>query len=259
MFLLSFLFFVGFCFVLLSFCLCHFIFYFLCFFCFDFAFCFLFLLVSFLLFVFLFLCFLLFWFLCVFQVFCLLMFLLYVLFFLCLSVCFLPTPPFYLATPCGLWGHGSPARSQAWEHQVLATGPPENFWPQGILISVSSPQGPHLSTKTQLTPNSLQALVLLDASGQTTSKTGTQDYPSADRLPKVVLSSQTHQNTPLDTTRQTRDTRASSTHQSAGASPYHQAAYASPWTNFTQQGADTRSKRNYNTAACGKETTKTVS
>ena len=37
-----------------------------------------------------------------------------------------------------------------------------------------------------------------DASHQTISKTGTQPYPLADRLPKVIPSPQTSQNTPVD-------------------------------------------------------------
>ena len=39
-----------------------------------------------------------------------------------------------------------------WEPQIQATGLPENFRPNGILIAVSSPRGPHLGTKTQLHP-----------------------------------------------------------------------------------------------------------
>ena len=39
---------------------------------------------------------------------------------------------------------------------------------------------------------------MLDASCQTTSKTGTQPHSLEDRLPKVILSSQTPQNTSLD-------------------------------------------------------------
>ena len=98
-----------------------------------------------------------------------------------------------------------------------------------------------------------------NSSGQTTSKIGTQPDPSADRLPKVILSSQPPQNTPLNTALTTRGTRPSSTHQRAGTSPSHQEDCTSPWTNLTHQGADTRSKRNYDSAACRKETTNTES
>ena len=39
---------------------------------------------------------------------------------------------------------------------------------------------------------------MLDAPCQTTSKTGTQPHPLAERLTKIILSSQTPQNTPPD-------------------------------------------------------------
>ena len=107
-------------------------------------------------------------------------------------------------------------------------------------------------------PNCLQNPVL-DASCQTTSKTGTQPHPSSDRLPKVILSSQTPPNTQHDMALPIRGTRLSSTHQSTSTSPSNQEAYTSPWTNLTHQGADTINKRNYDPAACGKETTNTVS
>ena len=49
-----------------------------------------------------------------------------------------------------------------------------------------------------------------------------------------------------------RGTRASSTHEREDTRPSHQEAYTSPWTNLTHQGIHTRSKRNYDPAACGK-------
>lgn len=45
-----------------------------------------------------------------------------------------------------------------WECWIQVTRLPENFRPQGKLISVSSPRGPHLSTKTQLHPIACKAL-----------------------------------------------------------------------------------------------------
>ena len=90
-------------------------------------------------------------------------------------------------------------------------------------------------------PNCLQAPVL-DASFQTTSKTGTQSHPSADRLPKDILSSQTPQNTPPDAVLPIRGTRLSSTHQNTATSPSQHEGYTSPWTKLTHQGAETRSK-----------------
>ena len=53
----------------------------------------------------------------------------------------------------------------------------------------------------------------------TTSKTGTQTHPLADRLPKIIISSQTPQKTPLDVVLPTRKTRSSL--QNTGSSPLH--------------------------------------
>ena len=70
---------------------------------------------------------------------CSVLFLLFALGFVCLFLFF----AFFFARraiwPESLW----------WEHQVRATGGPENFMPQGILISVRSHGGPHLGTKPQ--------------------------------------------------------------------------------------------------------------
>ena len=57
------------------------------------------------------------------------------------------------------------------------------------------------------------ALPILDTPCQTTSKTGTQTHPLAERLPKIILSSQTPQNTPPDTLLPTRKIRSSLIHQ----------------------------------------------
>ena len=53
-----------------------------------------------------------------------------------------------------------------------------------------------ISTPRPSFTNCLQVL-MLETSHQTTSKAGTQSYSSANWLPKVILSSQTPQNTPL--------------------------------------------------------------
>ena len=70
---------------------------------------------------------------------------------------------------------------------------------------------------------------------------------------KVILNSQPSQNTAFDIALHTRGIRPSSTHQRAGTSP----SYTGPWINFTHQGAEARSKRNYDPAACGEERPKT--
>ena len=61
--------------------------------------------------------------------------------------------------------------------------------------------------------------------------------------------------TPKDKAPPTRGTRHSSTYQWADTSPSHQEAYTIPCINFTHKGEDTTGKRDYNPAACKKETT----
>ena len=75
-------------------------------------------------------------------------------------------------------------------------------------------------------PNCMQAPVL-NAPCQKTSKTGIQTHPSVDRMPKVILSPQTPQNTPPDAALSIRGKRSSSTHQNAGTSLSHQEVYTS--------------------------------
>ena len=53
---------------------------------------------------------------------------------------------------------------------------------------------------------------MLDTSHQTINKIGTQTHPSEHRLPKVILSSQTPQNTPPDMALLIRGKRLNSTH-----------------------------------------------
>ena len=56
----------------------------------------------------------------------------------------------------------------------------------------------------------------------------------------------------------TRGTRPSYTHQWAGTSPSHQEACTSLLDSLIHEGADNRSKKNYNLAACRMETTITA-
>ena len=70
----------------------------------------------------------------------------------------------------------------------------------------------------------------------TTSKTGTQLNPLAERLPKIIIGSQTPQNTPPDVDLQTRKTRSSIIHQNTGTSPLHQEAYTTHWTKLSTGG-----------------------
>ena len=81
-----------------------------------------------------------------------------------------------------------------------------------------------------------QQAPVLDILCETTSKTGTQPHPLAERLPKIILSSQTPQNTPPDTVLPTRKTRSSLIHQNTGTSPLHQEAYTTYRTKLTHWG-----------------------
>lgn len=100
---------------------------------------------------------------------------------------------------------------------------------------------------------------MLETSHQTTSKAGTQSYSSANWLPKVMLSSQTTPNTPLDAALPIRWKKFSSIHQSLDTSLHHREAYKRCWTNFTHHGGDNGKKRNVKPEACGKETINTAS
>ena len=106
-----------------------------------------------------------------------------------------------------------------WDSQVQDMGPPEASWPHIISISESSPRDLCLNAKTQLHSMTSKQQC------QTTSKTGKQPDPLTERLPKIILSSQTPQNTPLDTGQPTRKTRSSLNHQKTGTSLLHQEAY----------------------------------
>ena len=64
-----------------------------------------------------------------------------------------------------------------------------------------------------------QQATVLDTLCQTTSKTGTQHHPLADRLPKIIRRPQTPQNTPPDMDLPTRKTRSSLIHQNTGTRP----------------------------------------
>ena len=60
---------------------------------------------------------------------------------------------------------------------------------------------------------------VLDTLCQTTSKTGTQPHPLAERLPKILIRSQTPKNTPTDVDLPTRKTRSTLSHQNTGTRP----------------------------------------
>ena len=131
-----------------------------------------------------------------------------------------------------------------WEGWVQDIGPPETSQPHIISISESSPRDLHLNAKTQLHPTASKLQCW--APRQTTSKTGTQPHPLEERLPKIILRSQTLQNTPLDAALPTRKKRSSPTYQNTGTSPLHQEAYTSHWTNLTHWGQTPKTMENTN-------------
>ena len=87
---------------------------------------------------------------------------------------------------------------------------------------------------------------MLDTLCQTTSKTGTQPHPLAERLPKIIIRPQTAQNTPPDVDLPTRKTRSSLIHQNSGTSPLHQEAYTTHWTNLSHLGETPKTRETTN-------------
>ena len=157
---------------------------------------------------------------------------------------------YWVRSTCGFWRGSRGGNSQL----CLTEG--AGYWrkrPQGIVISVSNPGNCHFG---KIWPHPIACRhQCREAPGQITNRVGTQPHPSADRLPKGVLSMQPPLIISLDTALPTRWTRPSSTHQWAATSLSHQETCASPWINVTNQRADTRSKKSYNLVACKRETT----
>ena len=101
----------------------------------------------------------------------------------------------------------SPARGRTWAPVVGVLRP--GHWTTRKFLIPGNINWYGLSQKSPsqhqdlAPPNNLQAPVL-DLSGQTTNKTGRQPLPLANRLPKVILSTQTPQNTTFDVALPTR-------------------------------------------------------
>ena len=121
-----------------------------------------------------------------------------------------------------------------WESQVQDTGPQETS--QHHIIS-NGKNLPEISI-SMARPGSLndQQDTVLDNLCQTTSKTGTQPHPSAQRLPKSIIKPQTPQSTPPDVELHSRKTRSSLIHKNTGTSPLHQVAYKTHWSNLSHWG-----------------------
>ena len=144
----------------------------------------------------------------------------------------------FSSEPCGWQDLGALARCQTWASEVgepssghwstrdLST-PRNTKWRKFSLRSPSQHQDP--------APLNDQQATVLDTLCQTTSKTGTQLHPLAERLPKIIRS-QTPQNIPPDMVLPTGKTRYSLIHQNTGTSPLHQEAYTTHWTNLSHWG-----------------------
>ena len=110
-----------------------------------------------------------------------------------------------------------------WESQVQDIGSPETSQLHVISNDKISQRSP-FQRQDPAALNDQQATVL-DTLCQTISKTGTQTHPLAERLSKIIIRSQTPQNTPLDVDLPTRKTRSRLIHQNTGTSPLYQEAY----------------------------------
>ena len=127
-----------------------------------------------------------------------------------------------------------------WESQLQDTGPQETSQLHVITKSKISQRSP----SQHHDPASLndQQATVLDTLCQIPSKKGTQSHPLAERLPKIIITSQTPQNTPPDVDVPTRKTRSSLIHQNTGTSPLHQEAYTTQWTNLSHWGQIRKTK-----------------
>ena len=136
-------------------------------------------------------------------------------------------------------GIGAPARCQACASEV---GEPSlGHWSTRDLPAPRNIKRQKLSWRSPSqcydpAPLNDQRATVLDTLCQTTSNTGTQPHPLAERLPKIIIRSQTPQNTPRDMVLPTRKTRSSFIHQNTGTSPLHQEAYTTHWTNLSHWG-----------------------
>ena len=124
-----------------------------------------------------------------------------------------------------LWGGRARFRT------LVHKRPPSSMKYPMVKISQTSP-----SQHQDPAPLNNQQVTVLDALCQTTSQTGTQPHPLAGRLPKIIIRSQTPQNTPPDVDLPTRKTRSSLIHRNTGTVPLHQEAYTTHWTNLSHWG-----------------------
>ena len=158
----------------------------------------------------------------------------------------------FTSEPRGIRGLGALARCQAWASEVgeLSSG----HWSTRDLLA------PHNINRRELSQSSPsehkdpaplndQQAAVLDTPCQTTGKTGTQLHPLAERQPKIIIRSQTSQNTPPDVVLPTRKTKSNLVHQNTGTSPLHQETYTTHWTNLTHLGQTSKTTGTLNLQA----------
>ena len=141
--------------------------------------------------------------------------------------------------PCSWQALGALARCQACASEVGE--PSSGHWSTRDLWAPRNIKRWKLSQRSASqrwdpAPLNNQQTTVLDTPCQTTTKTGTKPHPLAERLPKIIIRSQTPQNIPLDADLPTRKTRSSLIHQNTGTSPLHQEAYTTHRTNLSNWG-----------------------
>ena len=162
---------------------------------------------------------------------------------------------------CGWQGLGAPAGCQAWASEVGE--PSSGHWTTRDLPAPCNINRQELSKRLPSqredpAPLNDQQAPVLDTPCQTTSKTGTKHHPLAERLPKIIISS--------DTPKHTKGRGLAHQKDKIQPHPLEHRHYSPPPGNLHNSlnqsyplGADTKNNENYEHAACEKETPNTVS
>ena len=128
---------------------------------------------------------------------------------------------FFLSVLCGLQSPDALARGQAWHSEVgdlsPGCGATRKLQTHTILNRENSPKGLYLNSKTWPHPKASNLQHQMSHAKQLT-KTGTQQYTLADKLHKVMPSSQTPHNT-LGATLPFTETGSRYIHQNTGTCP----------------------------------------
>ena len=161
---------------------------------------------------------------------------------------------------CGWQGLGALAGCQAWASEVGE--PSSGHWTTRDLLAPGNINLGELSQRSlsqcqDPAPLNDQQAPVLDTPWQTTSKKGTKPNPLAERLPKIIINSQTPRNTPPDTflpTWKIQPHPPEHRHQSPPPGSLH-----NPLNQPYPLGADTKNNGKYKHAGFKKETPNTVS